>query len=142
MKSFLPCLFLVVFAHADSHDENEQKKLHELYPDIYPDYGVEGYSDYGDYGVDTMLDGRMGDGDTTGSTSSTTGCTGPDWSLADVAPHNHKDDCWIVIDDGVFEITAWINGGHPGGLAPEPYCGSDATAVCPSGYCRTHFFSD
>ena len=59
-----------------------------------------------------------------------TGCTAAaKYSLADVAKHAAKDDCWLVIDDGVFDITAWINGAHPGGFAPAPYCGTDATKM-------------
>jgi L-lactate dehydrogenase (cytochrome) len=36
------------------------------------------------------------------------------YSLEQVSHHNSKDDCWIVIDDGVYDITDFIPI-HPGG---------------------------
>lgn len=51
------------------------------------------------------------------------------YSMADVATHNTKDDCWAVIDGGVYNLTSWITR-HPGG--PDkiiPLCGTDATSA-------------
>ena len=42
----------------------------------------------------------------------------PAYSLAQVAAHAHKDDCWIVVDDKVYDMTphvrnheGWIGSG-------------------------------
>ncbi|MFT4216402.1 MAG: cytochrome b5-like heme/steroid binding domain-containing protein [Micropruina sp.] len=51
------------------------------------------------------------------------------FSLADVAKHNTKDDCWAAVDGGVYDLTSWISL-HPGG--PDkivPLCGTDATTA-------------
>ncbi len=69
-----------------------------------------------------------------------TGCTGSPapspvlsasvgYTMADVATHNTKDDCWAVIDGGVYNLTSWISR-HPGG--PDKIiglCGTDATTA-------------
>jgi len=48
--------------------------------------------------------------------------------MAEVAKHNSQQDCWAVIDGGVYDLTTWISR-HPGG--PDkiiPLCGTDATS--------------
>lgn len=48
-------------------------------------------------------------------------------SLVDVSSHKTIDDCWIVVDDGVYDITDYIKN-HP--TPPEVItssCGKDAT---------------
>ena len=49
-------------------------------------------------------------------------------SMAEVARHNSKGDCWIVVENKVYDITNYIED-HP---TPErvltEYCGKDATA--------------
>ena len=42
----------------------------------------------------------------------------PVYTLEQVAEHNHKDDCWIVVDDKVYDMTphvrnheGWIGSG-------------------------------
>jgi alkylation response protein AidB-like acyl-CoA dehydrogenase/cytochrome b involved in lipid metabolism len=48
-------------------------------------------------------------------------------SMADVQQHSSPDDCWIVIEDKVYDVTEFMHD-HPGG--PKPlmlYGGKDAT---------------
>ena len=48
----------------------------------------------------------------------------------EVARHSKKADCWIVIDNNVLDVTAFLDD-HPGG--PETVvalAGQDATAQC------------
>lgn len=52
----------------------------------------------------------------------------PAFSAAEVALHNGKADCWIIIGDSVYNITDFFES-HPGGEAPVRFCGRDATAV-------------
>jgi cytochrome b involved in lipid metabolism len=52
----------------------------------------------------------------------------PTFTAADVALHNTKADCWIIIEDSVYDITNFFSE-HPGGQAPVRFCGKDATAV-------------
>lgn len=49
--------------------------------------------------------------------------------LADeVAKHNSETDCWMVINDKVYNVTSFV-GSHPGGPAILKGCGIDATAL-------------
>lgn len=38
----------------------------------------------------------------------------PLFTLAEVAKHNSRDDCWLIIDGQVHDATAWL-ASHPGG---------------------------
>lgn len=52
---------------------------------------------------------------------------GKTYSQADISSHNREDDCWIAIEDRVYDITAYLPD-HP--TEPEiilPWCGKDAT---------------
>ncbi len=45
----------------------------------------------------------------------------------EVASHNTADDCWMIIDNKVYNFTAFL-AAHPGGAAVmTPYCGKEAT---------------
>ncbi|OHA17351.1 MAG: hypothetical protein A3C79_03485 [Candidatus Taylorbacteria bacterium RIFCSPHIGHO2_02_FULL_45_28] len=46
-----------------------------------------------------------------------------------VAQHNVQDNCWLVIDDGVYDVTDFIPS-HPGGVnAIVSRCGTDASTI-------------
>lgn len=52
------------------------------------------------------------------------------YTLEDVAPHSKAEDCWIVIEGNVYDMTPYIQKQiHPGGAAILFGCGKDATAV-------------
>jgi delta8-fatty-acid desaturase len=51
------------------------------------------------------------------------------FTLAQVAEHNTKDDCWIVVDERAYDITRFVSK-HPGGVGPVlNMAGKDATDV-------------
>ena len=47
-------------------------------------------------------------------------------SLSDVEKHNNENDCWLVIDGKVYDVTSYIEK-HPGGGVIANYCGQEAT---------------
>ena len=49
------------------------------------------------------------------------------YTAADVAPHNTAKDCWLIIENQVFNVTQFLVE-HPGGINMiMPYCGKEAT---------------
>ena len=49
------------------------------------------------------------------------------YTLEDVSVHNTKDDCWIIINDGVYDVTEFLSI-HPGGKSIViSVAGKDAT---------------
>jgi cytochrome b involved in lipid metabolism len=63
----------------------------------------------------------------TTSTDPTTGVEGI--TLAEIAKHSTKDDCWTAIDNTVYDLTPYIQK-HPGGAgALANLCGIDGTAA-------------
>merc|ERR1712118_304808 len=48
-------------------------------------------------------------------------------TLAEVAKHTTKSDCWVVVDNQVLNVTSFLSQ-HPGGeLAILTFAGKDAT---------------
>lgn len=48
-------------------------------------------------------------------------------SAAEVAEHGSIDDCWLIINNKVYDVTDYISL-HPGGTRViTPYCGKEAT---------------
>jgi cytochrome b involved in lipid metabolism len=55
--------------------------------------------------------------------------TSTSYSLAEVAKHSSQSDCWLIINNNVYNATDYLFT-HPGGAsAITPYCGADATAA-------------
>ena len=54
------------------------------------------------------------------------------YSVEEVAKHHTKNDLWMILDNGVYDITEYVageQGGHPGGVEIlVAYGGTDATA--------------
>ncbi|MEW5317874.1 MAG: hypothetical protein WDW38_009138 [Sanguina aurantia] len=48
------------------------------------------------------------------------------FTIAEIAEHNQPSDAWIIIDDGVYDVSAWGEK-HPGGDVVYSYAGTDAT---------------
>ncbi len=50
-------------------------------------------------------------------------------SNADIALHKSASDCWIIIDNAVYDVTSYLSN-HPGGSKTIiPICGTDATSA-------------
>ncbi len=49
-------------------------------------------------------------------------------SMEQVAKHNQKSDCWMVLDKNVLDVTAFVDK-HPGGEVILQGCGKDATPM-------------
>ncbi len=48
---------------------------------------------------------------------------------SEVAKHNSRNDCWIIVEKKVYDITAHLRS-HPGGSGiVTPYCGKEATSA-------------
>jgi cytochrome b involved in lipid metabolism len=54
-----------------------------------------------------------------------TALTGP-FSLEEVAKHNKSDDCWIIVDGYVYDVTTYVEE-HPGGDSILNNAGGDCT---------------
>ena len=70
-------------------------------------------------GPATKVDGKRAPVDADGSDAT--------FSLADVAAHNSKEDCWIVVHGSVYDVTQFRTE-HPGGASMlDTVAGTDAT---------------
>jgi cytochrome b involved in lipid metabolism len=55
--------------------------------------------------------------------------TGTTYTMAEVATHNNKSNCWTTINGGVYNVTSWITQ-HPGGQqAILGLCGIDGSSA-------------
>lgn len=51
------------------------------------------------------------------------------YSVNEVAKHNSVSDCWLIINNKVYNVTSYLDS-HPGGIQViTQYCGADATAA-------------
>jgi cytochrome b involved in lipid metabolism len=50
------------------------------------------------------------------------------YTLDEVALHNTKEDCWMVLSGKVYDVTAMVDR-HPGGDTLVEGCGKDATEM-------------
>ena len=51
------------------------------------------------------------------------------YTLADVAKHNTRTDCWTIVNEFVYNITPYVNS-HPGGSsAISKICGVNGTSI-------------
>ena len=50
------------------------------------------------------------------------------YTLIDIAKHNNENDCWMVIEGKVYDVTTYINQ-HPDGRSILKGCGIDATQM-------------
>lgn len=52
-----------------------------------------------------------------------------EYTTDEVKKHSSKDDCWVIISGGVYDLSKWIHF-HPGGELPIRYmAGHDCTDV-------------
>ena len=76
--------------------------------------------------ADTTATDTATDADTTTDTTATD--TDAGMTLADVATHDSESDCWMVIEDKVYDVTDY-GSAHPGGDEIYRGCGLDATQM-------------
>lgn len=50
------------------------------------------------------------------------------YAMTDIASHNTKSDCWLVVEGKVYDVTSFISE-HPGGDDILKGCGKDATSL-------------
>jgi len=66
--------------------------------------------------------------DNNSNSTSTKGTTNTSYTLAQVALHATKTDCWTAINGSVYNLTPFIPN-HPGGDAILAICGIDGTSA-------------
>lgn len=49
-------------------------------------------------------------------------------TIEEIAKHNTAEDCWLLIDNKVYDVTSYVNS-HPGGKTILEGCGMDATIL-------------
>lgn len=59
----------------------------------------------------------------------------PRYQWAEINKHNRKRDCWIVIDNVVYDVTSWVDL-HPGGDIICSMAGEDVSALFHSAHFR------
>jgi cytochrome b involved in lipid metabolism len=48
-------------------------------------------------------------------------------NVAELAKHNSPNDCWLLINNKIFNVSSYLTA-HPGGVSTiAPYCGKEAT---------------
>lgn len=61
------------------------------------------------------------------SGSSSTSSSSKTYTASEVAAHNSTSDCWLIINNNVYNVSSFL-GEHPGGASTIiPYCGKEAT---------------
>ena len=50
------------------------------------------------------------------------------YALSEVTEHDNVDDCWLVLNEKVYDVTEFVSS-HPGGKAILEGCGKDATEL-------------
>lgn len=61
----------------------------------------------------------------TSSPSTTT--TSKTYTAGEVAAHSSSSDCWLIINNTVYDVTSFL-ADHPGGASTIlPYCGKEAS---------------
>ena len=50
-------------------------------------------------------------------------------TVEDVRKHNKKDDCWLIINRKVYDLTGFLKFHPPGGQSILNYGGTDASQV-------------
>lgn len=59
----------------------------------------------------------------------------PCYTWEEIGAHNRRSDCWIVIDDFVYDVTRWVDR-HPGGDIICSMAGEDVSALFHSSHFR------
>ncbi len=62
------------------------------------------------------------------TTNEPTTATQKTYVMTDVAQHATRTDCWLVLEEKVYDVTSFIQE-HPGGERILEGCGKDATSL-------------
>lgn len=111
---------ILIYAGKDA--TKEFKMMHQ--PDIIDRYGSEFY-------VGDVVGGAPAPAAAAAAGSGGGGASGRaasgTFTAAEVASHNNEEDCWVIINDKVYDVTEFL-GSHPGGKAAIlNKAGADAT---------------
>ena len=60
----------------------------------------------------------------------------PQWTYEEIAKHNKATDCWVVIDDNVYDVTQFVPR-HPGGNMIYLNAGRESTRLFESYHKRS-----
>lgn len=61
------------------------------------------------------------------TTTSPSQTTAESYTSEQVAAHNSTSNCWLIINNNVYDVSSFL-GDHPGGASTIiPYCGKEAT---------------
>lgn len=53
----------------------------------------------------------------------------PKYSVAEVSSHATSEDCWLIVNARVYDVTGYLSN-HPGGQRTiTPWCGMESTAA-------------
>ncbi|EGC38941.1 hypothetical protein DICPUDRAFT_75487 [Dictyostelium purpureum] len=52
----------------------------------------------------------------------------PQFTLEEVAKHNTRDDCWLIINEKVYNVTSYVSS-HPGGDMILQNAGGESTTL-------------
>ena len=50
------------------------------------------------------------------------------YSWEEISRHNNTDDCWVVVDGHIYDVTPWVRA-HPGGDTLTSLAGEDISAL-------------
>lgn len=65
--------------------------------------------------------------DTTNTSTQNTSQNVTTYTMTEIAKHSSESNCWLLINNKVYDVTKFIPD-HPGGVAQIiPYCGKEAT---------------
>lgn len=48
-------------------------------------------------------------------------------TIAEVVNHSQESDCWVIVNNNVYDVTTFIPNHSGGPQAIIPFCGKDAT---------------
>lgn len=90
--------------------------------------GVGGFLFYRNQAVETEVETEVEQGSQVVEETNTNTESGS-YTMAEVAKHNTRTDCWAVVNGSVYGLTEWI-AKHPGGAeAIIQLCGKDGSSL-------------
>jgi cytochrome b involved in lipid metabolism len=76
----------------------------------------------------TSTSGQTTPSAASGNPASAAASASASYTASDVSKHATPDDCWLIVDGGVYDVTSFVSK-HPGGSDKiAAFCGKDASA--------------